>query len=199
MALNTLAGRSFNDLNQYPVFPWILTDYTSPTIDLSDPKIYRDLSKPIGALNPTRLQQFLERYEAFDDPVIPKFLYGSHYSSPGGVLYFLMRLEPYTTYFRQLGGGKFDNPERQFISFAKAFDGVLTNNNNLKELVSPANHASGGIVNFVVCCCFFFFCADTGVFLFAGSVDEHEWRGFWRDSSRRSSWRSDVAAMGENS
>lgn len=36
MHLNTLAGRSFNDLTQYPVFPWVLRDYTSPVIDLSD-------------------------------------------------------------------------------------------------------------------------------------------------------------------
>lgn len=27
MYLNTLAGRSYNDLNQYPVFPWILANY----------------------------------------------------------------------------------------------------------------------------------------------------------------------------
>src|SRR5688572_22766306 len=29
MALNTIAGRSYNDLCQYPVFPWIISDYTS--------------------------------------------------------------------------------------------------------------------------------------------------------------------------
>ncbi len=29
MALNTLAGRSYNDLMQYPIFPWILADYES--------------------------------------------------------------------------------------------------------------------------------------------------------------------------
>lgn len=27
MHLNTISGRSFNDLNQYPVFPWVLRDY----------------------------------------------------------------------------------------------------------------------------------------------------------------------------
>ena len=27
MCLNTLAGRSYNDLMQYPVFPWIVADY----------------------------------------------------------------------------------------------------------------------------------------------------------------------------
>ena len=29
MNLNTLAGRSYNDLMQYPVFPWIVADYSS--------------------------------------------------------------------------------------------------------------------------------------------------------------------------
>lgn len=48
------AGRSYNDITQYPVFPWVLADYKSPTIDLSDPRVYRDLSKPIGALNEDR-------------------------------------------------------------------------------------------------------------------------------------------------
>ena len=54
--LNTLAGRSFNDLNQYPVFPWVLADYTSSSLDLNQASTYRDLSKPVGALDSKRLQ-----------------------------------------------------------------------------------------------------------------------------------------------
>lgn len=41
--------------------------------------------QPVGALNPDRLKKFQERYASFDDPVIPKFHYGSHYSSAGTV------------------------------------------------------------------------------------------------------------------
>ena len=48
------AGRSMHDLAQYPVFPWVLADYSSASINLDDPDVYRDLSKPVGALNPTR-------------------------------------------------------------------------------------------------------------------------------------------------
>lgn len=29
MHLNTMAGRTYNDLMQYPVFPWVLADYQS--------------------------------------------------------------------------------------------------------------------------------------------------------------------------
>lgn len=39
--LNKHAGRSFNDLMQYPVFPFILRDYVSETLDLQDASIYR--------------------------------------------------------------------------------------------------------------------------------------------------------------
>ena len=92
MQLNTLAGRSYNDLSQWPVFPWVLSNYTSETLDLSDPSNYRDLSKPIGALNPDRLKFFRDRYNSWDDPDIPRFLYGSHYSNLGAVLFFLVRL-----------------------------------------------------------------------------------------------------------
>lgn len=51
----SLADRTVNDLTQYPVFPWIIADYSSATLDLTNPKTFRDLSKPIGALNPERL------------------------------------------------------------------------------------------------------------------------------------------------
>ncbi|TRY56479.1 hypothetical protein DNTS_026454, partial [Danionella cerebrum] len=45
MFLNTISGRTFNDLNQYPVFPWVITNYESEDLDLSLPSNYRDLSK----------------------------------------------------------------------------------------------------------------------------------------------------------
>jgi len=32
--LNTVAGRTYNDLNQYPIMPWILSNYTSEKLDL---------------------------------------------------------------------------------------------------------------------------------------------------------------------
>ena len=85
MELNTLAGRTFNDLNQYPVFPWVLADYASEKLDLGDAAAYRDLSKPVGALSPERLAQVVERYAEMDDtPELPRFhLSGSPYRRRG--------------------------------------------------------------------------------------------------------------------
>ncbi|XP_048634258.1 BEACH domain-containing protein C1-like [Brassica napus] len=158
MQLNTLAGRSYNDITQYPVFPWILSDYTSQVLDLSNPSSFRDLSKPIGALNPERLKKFQEQYTNFEDPVIPKFHYGSHYSSAGAVLHYLARVEPFTTVLSiQLHSGKFDRADRMFSDIAATWKGVLQDMENVKELVpelfylpevlTNENHTKLGTVN----------------------------------------------------
>ena len=39
--LNKLSGRSFNDLMQYPVFPFVLSSYADETLDLENPESYR--------------------------------------------------------------------------------------------------------------------------------------------------------------
>ena len=135
MALNTMAGRSYTDLSQYPVFPWVLTDYSSEEIDLSNKDVYRDLSLPVGALNPTRLEEFRSRYETFDDDQIPKFLYGSHYSTSAGVvLYFLVRLEPFSQLHVETQDGHFDVPDRLFSSINKTWQMCYTSLSEVKEL-----------------------------------------------------------------
>ncbi|KAF8393925.1 hypothetical protein HHK36_020127 [Tetracentron sinense] len=104
--LNTLAGRSYNDITQ-----------------------------PVGALNTDRLKKFKERCSSFDDPLIPKFYYGSHYSSAGTVLYYLVRVEPFTTLSIHLQGGKFDHADRMFSDIAATWNGVLEDMSDVKELV----------------------------------------------------------------
>jgi len=62
--LNKLAGRSFNDLMQYPIMPFILRNYESETIDLRDISVYRDLAKPVSVQDPKNEQKFKMNYEA---------------------------------------------------------------------------------------------------------------------------------------
>ncbi|KAJ5071714.1 beige/beach-related [Anaeramoeba ignava] len=136
MKLNTIANRSYNDVSQYPVFPWILSDYTSLEIDLHDPKIYRDLSKPIGAMNEERLEIFKNRFDfQLKQGDTPPFHYGSHYSSSGGLLYYLIRLEPFTGLHVYLQGGKFDQADRVFNSIAEAWNICQTSTSDVKELI----------------------------------------------------------------
>ncbi|KAJ3430955.1 beige/beach-related [Anaeramoeba flamelloides] len=123
MKLNFLAGRSFNDLNKYPIFPWIFKDYQSKLFDLNDSNRFRDLSKPMGILNEERFKIFLENYNSWEDigGKIPKFHYGSHYSTYGSVLFFLVRLEPFSKLYFDFQGGKFDKPGRLFQSIERSF------------------------------------------------------------------------------
>ncbi|XP_037457938.1 BEACH domain-containing protein B-like isoform X2 [Triticum dicoccoides] len=135
MILNTLAGRSYNDLTQYPIFPWVLADYASENVDFNKSSTFRDLSKPVGALDEKRFKDLEDRYLNFCDPDIPSFYYGSHYSSMGIVLHYLLRLEPFTTLHRSLQGGKFDHADRLFQSIDGAYRNSLSNSSDVKELI----------------------------------------------------------------
>ena len=46
------------------------------------------------------------RYEEFEDPMMGKFHFGSHYSNAAGVLHYLIRLEPFTSLHIELQGGR---------------------------------------------------------------------------------------------
>ena len=48
MALNQLAGRSYHDLMQYPVFPWVLCDYENSMLDIDNSDCYRKFERPIA-------------------------------------------------------------------------------------------------------------------------------------------------------
>ncbi|XP_075164730.1 neurobeachin-like protein 1 isoform X1 [Haematobia irritans] len=137
MYLNTIAGRSYNDLSQYPVFPWILADYTSDILDLTDPKSFRDLSKPIGVINPKNEAETRSKYDSFEDPsgAIPKFHYGTHYSNSAGVLHYLLRVEPFTSLHIELQSGRFDVADRQFHSIPQTWKLLMDNPNDVKELI----------------------------------------------------------------
>uniref|UniRef100_A0A6I8N9W9 Neurobeachin-like protein 2 n=1 Tax=Ornithorhynchus anatinus TaxID=9258 RepID=A0A6I8N9W9_ORNAN len=137
MQLNTIAGRTYNDLSQYPVFPWILRDYVSDTLDLDDPSVFRDLSKPIGVVNARHRQLVREKYESFEDPTgaIDKFHYGTHYSNAAGVMHYLIRTEPFTSLHIQLQSGRFDCSDRQFHSVPAAWQARLESPADVKELI----------------------------------------------------------------
>uniref|UniRef100_A0A8C4KJI5 Neurobeachin-like protein 2 n=1 Tax=Dromaius novaehollandiae TaxID=8790 RepID=A0A8C4KJI5_DRONO len=134
--LNTMAGRTYNDLAQYPVFPWILQDYTSEELDLNNPAVFRDLSKPIGVVNEKNAKTVKEKYENFEDPlgIIDKFHYGTHYSNAAGVMHYLIRVEPFTTLHIQLQSGRFDCADRQFHSIPATWQARMDNPNDVKEL-----------------------------------------------------------------
>ncbi|KAI0101319.1 beige/BEACH domain-containing protein [Nemania sp. FL0031] len=116
MLVNTMAGRTFNDLTQYPVFPWILADYTSDELNLEDPATFRDLSKPMGAQTARRQAEYRARYTSLAEIGESPFHYGTHYSSAMIVASYLIRLPPFVHSYILLQGGNFDHADRLFFS-----------------------------------------------------------------------------------
>uniref|UniRef100_A0A8D3BSM0 Neutral sphingomyelinase (N-SMase) activation associated factor n=1 Tax=Scophthalmus maximus TaxID=52904 RepID=A0A8D3BSM0_SCOMX len=128
--LNNLADRSCNDLSQYPIFPWVLADYTSAQLDMTNAATFRDLSKPVGALNKERLDRLLARYRGMPEP---RFMYGSHYSSPGYVLFYLVRVAP--EHMLCLQNGRYDHADRMFNSIGETWKNCLEGATDFKELI----------------------------------------------------------------
>ena len=96
------------------VFPWVLQDYHSRTLDLTDAASFRDLSKPMGALQVFRENEATQRYLTLAQDqereqaqgqgqgqmcasISPPCHYGVHYSTAGVLLHYLVRLQPFAS------------------------------------------------------------------------------------------------------
>jgi hypothetical protein len=130
MFVNTLAGRTFNDLTQYPVFPWVLSNYESEELDLTDPSNFRDLKKPIGIQDPRQERSIRERFSSFAEmgETDRAFHYGTHYSSAMTVASYLMRLQPFSAAFFLIQGGTWDHADRMFYSIRNAWESASAKN-----------------------------------------------------------------------
>ena len=120
MILNTLSGRTFNDLAQYPVFPWILNDYSSDIIDLKNSNTYRDFSYPIYAQDEETRNILKDKYNSFEEKEL-KYHSGSHYSNTSFVCYYLVRVKPYSITSSEIQGGRFDAPDRLFFNIKNLY------------------------------------------------------------------------------
>ncbi|KAG5504328.1 hypothetical protein JKF63_04773 [Porcisia hertigi] len=137
--LNDAASRTTSNLGQYPVMPWVLSRYTENTLNLEDASAYRDLSKPVGALNEVNARQLRERYMDWiaSDPVADSpYHHGTHYSTAAIVLYYLIRLQPFTSRAIRFQGGRLDIADRLFHSVAEAWaNGRGLSRGDVKELI----------------------------------------------------------------
>ena len=123
LLLNVFGGRSFMDLAQYPVFPWVVSPVTLEP---------RDLTKPMGQLAPERAEHYDVTYES---SAPNHYYYGFHYSLPGAVFWLMMRLPPFTYFQWDLNQG-WDDSQRLFVSVSDAWSSASTANpSDLKELI----------------------------------------------------------------
>lgn len=155
MHINSASGRSFQDLTQYPVFPWVIADYKSEYLDLDNPDTFRDLSKPMGSLGARRAAQCRERYQTmYDfyregvDGSAPPFFYGTHYSCAGYVLHYLVRLQPFTNMSIALQGGVIDKADRLFLSVESSWLSASGENlQDVRELIPEFYFLPSFLVN----------------------------------------------------
>ncbi|KAF8652783.1 hypothetical protein AX16_004175 [Volvariella volvacea WC 439] len=134
--LNQISGRTPSDATQYPVFPWVIKDYTSQVLDLNNPETYRDLTKPMGALNEGRREAAEQRYTNLIGVGEEPFHYGTHFSSSMIVCHFLIRMSPFTHMFKTLQGGDWDLPDRLFSDLARAYDSAAQDvRGDVRELI----------------------------------------------------------------
>ncbi|KAJ7201121.1 beach-domain-containing protein [Mycena pura] len=134
--LNQISGRTPSDATQYPIFPWVLQDYTSSTLDLTNPDSYRDLTKPMGALTQTRREAAEMRYSNLESVGENPFHYGTHFSSSMIVCHFLIRMAPFTNMFKTLQGGDWDLPDRLFSDISRSYESAASDvRGDVRELI----------------------------------------------------------------
>ena len=161
--LNIFANRSYNDISQYPVFPWLLTNYTDPLKTLQTVKesekenknikdneneenkikedyTYRDLSLQMGMLTINedsikRKKGFLDFYQNMKYEGIKPYYFGCKYSSSTYVCHYLIRLFPFTHIHIEIQGTGFDAPNRLFISVEKSFKNATTRSGDIREII----------------------------------------------------------------
>ncbi|OCH84794.1 beach-domain-containing protein [Obba rivulosa] len=134
--LNQISGRTPSDATQYPVYPWVLSDYSSASLDLNSPESFRDLSCPMGALTPARREAAHSRYVNLESVGEKPFHYGTHFSSSMIVCHFLIRMEPFTHMFKTLQGGDWDLPDRLFSDVKRSYESASQDlRGDVRELI----------------------------------------------------------------
>lgn len=117
--LNLLSGRSFNDVNKYPMMPQLIKENVTASIDLSNEQIYRDLHLPPLKLSPAEFHSCINKLDPSQESTNVLCLndYPSNVFTP---ITFMLRVEPFTTaqirHQQSNGVPCFLAPGRQFVS-----------------------------------------------------------------------------------
>ena len=116
MKLNWFGGRTYNDINQYPVFPLVLNKSSDgETFELENKLFYRDLTCNVAAAA-TPEEKLRTKFRDSDTRESLRYHYGSLYSNGAIVQNYLVRVPPFTISHIRLQNGRFDLPDRLFHS-----------------------------------------------------------------------------------
>ena len=146
LLLNKFSTRTYNDINQYLIFPLLYINF--------EKNIKRDLSKAI-CLNKDENNLELNKY--IDNYNIIGYYFNNHYSTSAYILYYLVREIPYTYLQIEFQSAKFDVPERIFNNYNSYSSGILGSSENRElipelfynfEICLNLNHNNFGKMNF---------------------------------------------------
>ena len=110
LLINKYSGRSYNDLTQYIIFPWLLNNYS----DINNKNNYRKMNLSMAIQYQENLEMIKENYDK-DKDLIKRSHFQYHYSNSSYISLYLLRLNPFT-YNQIKQNGHFDSPDRQIES-----------------------------------------------------------------------------------
>ena len=129
--LNRLGCRSLADYTQYYVFPWVVGDYNSHSLDNAPIESFRNMSLPMGQIGEERAPRFEVIFEDSDH----QYFYGTHYMHLGVVLYFMFRIDPFCLFSIYLHHG-WDHQNRLFYDVYETWmAAAYTSPADVKELI----------------------------------------------------------------
>lgn len=136
LLLNKYGGRTFNDIGQYPVFPWILKDYNCSILYLQDQNAYRPLERTIAGISKIKQDEADQKLNLLVREVAAKeaFQFGSHYLPGRVVLGYLYRMEPYSSILISYEHGQ-DAPDRMFHSLVCSWANINHNTAENNEII----------------------------------------------------------------
>jgi len=137
MLVNYSGSRSYNDLSQYPVIPWFLSYdlFQSAELDENDLDV-RDFEFNLAMLgSEKRLEDFVERYNEGNEIDMDRYFIGSHYSNPGVILQYLVRVPPFLDGLIKFQSGKLDCADRMYSSMAGSYFLALNEAGDVRELI----------------------------------------------------------------
>ena len=120
--INKYASRSYNDTNQYPVMPWLKLKNNYE----------RNLLYSTVAQTETQRDYLVTKYDMSFGGF--KNHFNIHFSNSSFVIYYLVRINPFTNGQITLQNGKFDSPNRQFSSIEDCLN-IFERSNDSRELI----------------------------------------------------------------
>ena len=118
LLINKYALRTYNDVNQYIIFPIPILDCKYNNYIKRDYKIPFIINKKKMKYNSKEdiYEKYENNYESGEN------YFNSHYSNSGFIFYYLIRSNPITNNGIKFQSGRFDAPARLFYSFKSFFD-----------------------------------------------------------------------------